>query len=338
MSAARTGWVTFDGADGGDGEEEWELVDAGSAAGARAKALSHLAAITGLSIPVADELLDRAGGDVHKAVELHLDSTPAKTTPPLPARPHGAPASVGPASGTASAAAAHDSAPGARGAARPPPDCRPNFSDGSWLSLLRKQGSQLEDIQRRVEESGEPFRDPLFPAGPRALGEGCTGAAEVRQWRRPVEIWEGGEPMLFKGELAPSDVIQGRLKDCWLLGSFAIAAAKPKLLQSLVDFSWVEKGLHAIRFFVEGEWVTVVVDDLIPVDALERPVFGRCRQPHHIWVQIFEKAFAKLCGSFQAVEYGSEDEGLVHLTGGFPKTVDLHKEEEELLDGRMWRR
>ena len=100
----------------------------------------------------------------------------------------------------------------------------------------------------------------------------------------------------------------------------------------------MEKGLHAIKFFVEGDWITVVVDDLIPVDAAGRPVFGRCRQPHHIWVQIFEKAYAKLCGNFRAVEYGSEDEGLVHLTGGFPKIVELHKEEEELLDGGMWRR
>ena len=136
--------------------------------------------------------------------------------------------------------------------------------------------------------------------------------------------------MLFKAGFAPSDVIQGRLKDCWLLGSLAIAAAKPNLLQSLVRFSWVEKGLHAVRFFVEGSWVTVVIDDLMPVDTHGLPVFGRCRTPDHIWVQVFEKAFAKLCGSYQAVEYGSEDEGLVHMTGGFPKTVELHKEEEQV--------
>ena len=82
--------------------------------------------------------------------------------------------------------------------------------------------------------------------------------------------------MLFKAGFAPSDVIQGRLKDCWLLGSLAIAAAKPNLLQSLVRFSWVEKGLHAVRFFVEGSWVTVVVDDVMLVDTHGLPVFGRC--------------------------------------------------------------
>ena len=78
--------------------------------------------------------------------------------------------------------------------------------------------------------------------------------------------------------------------------------AQPNLLQSLVRFSLVGRGLHAVRFFVEGSWLTVLVDDLIPVSASGQPIFGRCRQPHHIWVQIFEKAFAKLCGSFQAIE------------------------------------
>jgi hypothetical protein len=92
------------------------------------------------------------------------------------------------------------------------------FPEGSWLALLKKQEEQLDDILRRVEERGEPYRDPLFPAGPQALGQGCTGAAEVVAWRRPVELWEKGEPFLFKGAVAPSDVVQGRLKDCWLLG------------------------------------------------------------------------------------------------------------------------
>ena len=32
-------------------------------------------------------------------------------------------------------------------------------------------------------------------------------------------------------------------------------------------------------------------------------------------MQVFEKAYAKLAGSYAAVEFGSEDDGLVSLTG-----------------------
>lgn len=44
--------------------------------------------------------------------------------------------------------------------------------------------------------------------------------------------------------------------------------------------------LQAVCFFVEGDWITVVVDDLIPCDAGGIPIFGRCKDPHHVWVQV----------------------------------------------------
>ena len=31
---------------------------------------------------------------------------------------------------------------------------------------------------------------------------------EITGWRRPAQIWDQGEPFLFKGDFAPSDVIQ----------------------------------------------------------------------------------------------------------------------------------
>jgi hypothetical protein len=45
--------------------------------------------------------------------------------------------------------------------------------------------------------------------------------------------------------------------------------------------------VQAVRFFVEGEWITVVVDDRVPCDANGSPIFGRCKDPHHVWVQVF---------------------------------------------------
>ena len=100
----------------------------------------------------------------------------------------------------------------------------PDFPAGSWLAQLQQQETQLETILRAVEQSGQPFRDPLFPAGAQAIGERCTGCAEVVSWRRPAELWGQGEPLLFKGDVAPSDVIQGRLKDCWLLGALGVVS------------------------------------------------------------------------------------------------------------------
>ena len=38
----------------------------------------------------------------------------------------------------------------------------------------------------------------------------------------------------------------------------------------------------------------VLVDDFIPVNQDDQPVFGTSRDPNEIWFMLFEKAFAKL--------------------------------------------
>ena len=97
---------------------------------------------------------------------------------------------------------------------------------------------------------------------------------------------------------APSDVIQGRLKDCWLLGALAIAAAKPNLLQSNVRFSWVAQGIHAIRFFVEVEFLKRHLATKFSMYNDYRPGFGEflqiCMQVIRflVGVEIFKSQFA----------------------------------------------
>jgi len=121
--------------------------------------------------------------------------------------------------------------------------------------------------------------------------QGCTGQEEVVAWKRPGDFGNGGQlpaaqAFLFKDDMVADDVIQGRLKDCWLLGAFSIAAAKARALQERVVFAWVDKGLYAVEYFVEGSWVRVVVDDLIPCGRDGLPVFGRCLDKYCVWVPI----------------------------------------------------
>ena len=52
------------------------------------------------------------------------------------------------------------------------------------------------------------------------------------------------------------------------------------------------------------------------------------------------KAYAKLHGSYEALDGGSVTAALVDLTGGIAETLDLSEEDElqELYDGSMWKR
>lgn len=93
---------------------------------------------------------------------------------------------------------------------------------------------------------------------------------------------------------------------------------KQKLLEKLLIYSNFEIGLHVIRFFRNRKWISVVIDDLIPCGKDGYPVFATNRTPNVVWVPLIEKAYAKLCGSYEAIDSGQVSDGLVDLTGGYP--------------------
>ena len=85
-------------------------------------------------------------------------------------------------------------------------------------------------------------------------------------------------------------------------------------------------GLYGIKFYVMGKWVTVVIDDLFPC-VQERgqwkPLFAGPKRhsdqvagEKEIWPMLFEKAFAKLNGSYECTDAGMSEDALQLLTGG----------------------
>mmetsp|Transcript_562 Transcript_562/g.1217 ORF Transcript_562/g.1217 Transcript_562/m.1217 type:complete len:237 (+) Transcript_562:45-755(+) len=221
-----------------------------------------LAGLTGLTLPSAMELLDEAGGNLELALELAMGIASSGALVVVPSR--------------------HPPVEQNREiprAAEPP--TLP--LDIPWMDAIRKQAAEVSDALLECEQRGALFTDKLFPANSTSLG-GCKGSGEVCSWLRPRDILRGEEPLLFKDTVSPSDVIQGKLQDCWFLGALSIVVSKPGLLQRSLEFAWVHAGVYRVRFFHAGEWVSVLVDDLLPCDRRGNPVFGRCRDPRHVWV------------------------------------------------------
>ncbi|GMI54341.1 hypothetical protein TeGR_g8450 [Tetraparma gracilis] len=133
---------------------------------------------------------------------------------------------------------------------------------------------------------------------------------------------------LFVGGSGSGDIIQGSLGDCWFLGSLSVLATREPLLQSV--FFNLEKhksaGLFCLRFFKDGCWVYVLVDDRIPVyDATSQPAFARCRDPNELWVPLLEKGYAKIHGSYKALIGGYIHYGLADLTAFAPIQIVTKK-------------
>lgn len=80
-------------------------------------------------------------------------------------------------------------------------------------------------------------------------------------------------------------------------------------------------GVYTCRFYVDGEWVEVITDTLLPClrdNASGRltPVYGRSTVANEMWIPMVQKAFAKAMGSYEAMASLKVQKALLHLTGG----------------------
>eukprot|EP01050_Picozoa_sp_SAG11_P011986 SAG11_NODE_1305_length_5246_cov_7.559161_1_plen_1036_part_10 len=114
------------------------------------------------------------------------------------------------------------------------------------------------------------------------------------------------------------------------------------LVSDMIVDVGADVGLYAVKFFVNGMWVTVVVDDQFPCtweNNYWQPVFVRSAEDTHancrsLWMQILEKAWAKLHGSYESISSGTAEDALNYLTGGF--TDSMHVKDSSEQD--EWRR
>ena len=82
------------------------------------------------------------------------------------------------------------------------------------------------------------------------------------------------------------------------------------------------QGFYRIRFFKDGVWTTVTVDDYIPCDENNMPIFCKPKG-NQIWMLLLEKAYAKLFGSYFSLTGGDTSQALIDLSGCPTKYIDL---------------
>ena len=144
---------------------------------------------------------------------------------------------------------------------------------------------------------------------------------------RPKDIYPGEQVKLkgSLGEFAPAGIKQGSLSDCWFLaGVTALAETPSRLYQNVHKNSrqnYNPTGVYRYFFWIQNKWVPINVDDQLPVRykysnsrdyfvpfASDRSDYGAW------WMPLFEKAYAKLNGNYDRIEWGSGYESLRQLT------------------------
>jgi len=76
-----------------------------------------------------------------------------------------------------------------------------------------------------------------------------------------------------------------------------------------------DEGIYRVSLYVTGRWQTITVDDYIPCHPKNGPFFASIGGSSSIWLNILEKAVAKVHGGYNYLKGGSALEGLRMLTG-----------------------
>eukprot|EP00755_Sulcionema_specki_P015621 Sspe_Gene.59909::Locus_32947_Transcript_1_1_Confidence_1.000_Length_2428::g.59909::m.59909/K08582/CAPN15; calpain-15 len=179
-------------------------------------------------------------------------------------------------------------------------------------------------LERKVR-----YVDLSFPPSRGSLGGRAQSSWAGWTWLRPKDFLVAtAKPALFVADLGdpvpirPADIHQGRMGDCWLLSALAALAETPDLIRRIFTGPLEEReerkaGAWTLRICKDGWWREVVVDDYLPCDGLEPVYASNSRKKNELWPCLVEKGFAKLCGSYKAVEEppGDPMEAFSDMTG-----------------------
>jgi hypothetical protein len=158
------------------------------------------------------------------------------------------------------------------------------------------------------------------------------------QWCRPNEITE--DPVYFNPASTEIVAKQGSLPDGNFIGTLLAICVYSKydLIENVFasrpeDFR--NYGIYTCRFYVDGEWVEVITDTMIPCfkDNLTgwcSPAYGKSDDTNELWIPLVEKAFAKAVGSYEEISNMKIQKALLHLTGGSVQAVNLRDEVHKL--------
>jgi hypothetical protein len=162
--------------------------------------------------------------------------------------------------------------------------------------------------------AGVRFVDPHF-----APHDSSLGSADFKNysWKR----LEGAK--LVGGAIAPGDIDQGNLGDCWFLSAMAALAEDTEKVKDIFRHPTTEEDMlreHAAGAFrvtinKHGWWHHLVLDDLIPHTCSGFAFAGNAQDPTELWVALLEKAYARVHGNYNSIVSGDPVEGLADLTG-----------------------
>ena len=128
----------------------------------------------------------------------------------------------------------------------------------------------------------------------------------------------------------------GKLGDCWFLAGMASLAIHKDMFAKIVPLDQsFEKGDYIgafrFRFWRYGKWEEVVVDDYLPTKN-GRLFLNQSDNSNEFWPALFEKAYAKIHGSYGALDGGWVEDSFTDFSGGILESFKLKSIPDNLFE------
>ncbi|KAM8945344.1 calpain-14 [Pelodytes ibericus] len=205
---------------------------------------------------------------------------------------------------------------------------------GTFRKPRRLDGQEYPALVEKCLRTKKLFEDDEFPAELSSIGSGnlLHKLPPGVQWKRPHELVKN--PQFFAENVSRLDLHQGLTENCWFLAALTSLTLHKDILTNVVprnqSFQKNYAGIFHFQFWRFGEWIDVVVDDRLPVNENGKLLFVSCVKKNLFWGALLEKAYAKLCGSYEDMQIGQVSEALVDFTGGVNLTIKLAKAPPDL--------
>lgn len=214
---------------------------------------------------------------------------------------------------------------------------QPNWGTRSWRPTIPKHKKDTngmmasisfvgdkhayEKLELELKANGIKYRDPDFPASVESI-MGFAENPNYRKstmekiiWQRPEAIYKD-EKFCVYDKIAPGDISQGGLGDCYFLSAIAaIGEFEKRIKRVFVKRTVSDYGVYCVGFYINGVFEEILIDDKFPCNPYsKKPEFNSSIE-NELWVMILEKAWAKVFGGYVNINAGIIREALTALTG-----------------------
>ncbi|KDN34646.1 hypothetical protein RSAG8_12271, partial [Rhizoctonia solani AG-8 WAC10335] len=206
------------------------------------------------------------------------------------------------------------------------------------VEAIAKQSPATADSETSNSISKKTRSDAFMASAPLQMTECLYTPSDVM---RVTQIFQ--QPQFFIDGAKWSDIMQGRIGDCWLLSALATVSTMEDLIEKICVARDEKVGVYGFIFYRDSGWVDVIVDDLLytsipKYEQLSRPeknlyhndkdkyntgarrggqslYFAKSGTENETWVPLLEKAYAKLHGDYSAIDGGLAADAIEDLTG-----------------------